>query len=661
MPKKPSKTTQAKGPQPEPAQLKGVERLIAAGDFTSAGARARALVQRFPDHGGANRMLVDALYQAGGRGAATLAANQWAQRRPNSQAAQEALFQLATEGDYPLLASRALERLADLGAATEGFHVEPAALAEVLQQPDGSQATLADMERFEIGKLYLEALDYANAARELNGVAVTPARNNRVLALFHLGRSADALSAALDAWQRDPGNLFALGWALQLRLYRGDESGARGLAVPLAQASARRIEDAQAQLGALLLIWEDQAAWDAFERTNQAPWIGEATGTLDAMRLLFGAGAASRLGRGDQARALWKRALARHPRLACAQENLAALQRDGAAPAYPALFDLGQVVPIGVMNRLREGGATGLDSRIDQWGINDAYLEAIYLTGDATVRITVTYLLRRRLDHAAPAAAGPSTRRAATILRDLARLPIGTKQERLGLLEALRQRQLLAPGEAVKFWDGKALQEVHLISTEITREPVPSDLPPDLLILHDEALHHLRAGRLEAAEAAINAILARAPDHQSVLGNLAGLRARQGRGDECREVLRRLVAIHPDYLFARCNLAGLLIEEGDLDAAKALLEGLAERPRLHIQEAFALYGVMAMLSRAQGNEEAAAGLIANLERIVEDEDDKQLLAMTKARVARATKGGRLMAGLGALVRGAMGAGRPQGG
>ncbi len=31
MPKKPSKTTQAKGPQPEPAQLKGVERLIVAG------------------------------------------------------------------------------------------------------------------------------------------------------------------------------------------------------------------------------------------------------------------------------------------------------------------------------------------------------------------------------------------------------------------------------------------------------------------------------------------------------------------------------------------------------------------------------------------------------------------------------------------------------
>ncbi len=148
MPKKPSKTTQARGTQPEPAQLKGVERLILAGDFASASARARALVQRFPDHCGANRMLVDALYQAGGRGAATLAAHQWAQRRPNSREAQEVLFQLAMERDYALLASRALERLADLGAVTQRRHSNAATLEELLQQPDGSRATLADYGAF---------------------------------------------------------------------------------------------------------------------------------------------------------------------------------------------------------------------------------------------------------------------------------------------------------------------------------------------------------------------------------------------------------------------------------------------------------------------------------------------------------------------------------
>ncbi|WP_295454326.1 tetratricopeptide repeat protein [uncultured Thiodictyon sp.] len=650
MPKKPSKTTQAQGRQPEPAQSKAVERLIGAGDFAQASVRARALVQRFPDHGGTNRLLVDALYQARNQAAATLAAYQWAERRPTSQMAQESLFQLALESEYALLASRAAGRLTDLGIAANRFQPDAAALDEMLQQPDGTRATLEDMERFEIGKLHMEAQDFGSAVRILEGVAVTPARNNRALALFHLGRSEDALTAALEAWQQDAGNLFALGLALQLRLYRGDETGARGLAVPLAQAEARRIEDAQAQLAALLLIWEDQAAWDAFERSSKAPWIGEATGIPEAMRLLYGAGAASRLGHGDQARALWKRALARHPGLAAARENLDALKRDGVPPPYPALFDLGQVFPIGIMSALHARDAAVLLSRIDRLDINDSYLEAIYLSGDERVRGFAAHFLQHRLGHTAPATAGPTTRRAATILRDLARLPIGTTQERLGFLNVLRQRKLLAADQAVKFWDGTALQEIQLVSTEITREPVPSDLPKNLRTLHDQSLLHLRAGRLDAAEAAINTILARVPDHQTVLGNLAALRGRQGRGEECRELLRRVIAIHPDYLFGRCNLAGLLIEDGELDAAAALLEGLAQRPQLHIQELFTLHGVMAMLYRARGEDQAAATLIATLEGLVQDEDDERLLTLAKARVARATTGGRLKAALGAFIK-----------
>ncbi len=656
MPKKPSKTTQTKGRQPEPAQLKAVERLIGAGDFTQASVRARALVQRFPDHSAPNRLLVDALYQARNQAAATLAAYQWAERRPTSQGAQESLFQLALESEYVLLASRAAERLADLGAVAKRLQADAAALDEVLRQPDGSRATLEDMERFEIGKLQMEAQDFGGAVRILEGVAVTPARNNRALALFHLGHSEEALTAALDAWQQDPGNLFALGLALQLRLYRGDETGAQGLAVPLAQTEARRIEDAQAQLAALLLIWKDQAAWDAFEYSSKAPWIGEATGIPEAMRLLYGAGAASRLGHGDQARALWQRALARHPGLAAARENLAALKRDGVPPPYPALFDLGQVFPIGIMTALHERDAASLLSRIDRLGIQDSYLEALYLSGDARVRGFAAHFLQYRLGHLTPPAEGSSTRRAATILRDLARLPIGTTQERLGFLTALRDRKLLARDEAVKFWDGTSLQEVQLSSTEITREPAPSNLPKDLLNLHDQSVRHLRAGRLEAAEAAINTILARVPDHQTVLGNMAALRGLQGRGEACRELLRRIVAIHPDYLFARCNLAGLLIEDGELDAAAALLEGLAQRPRLHIQELFTLHGVMAMLHRARGEDQAAATLIATLEGLVQDEDDERLLKMAKARVARATAGGRLKGALGAFIKSKTGLG-----
>jgi tetratricopeptide (TPR) repeat protein len=659
VPKKPSKTDPAKGRQPEPAQLNAVERLLEARDFTRAVMRARALVQRFPDHGAANRMLVEALDQAGSRGAATLAAYQWAQRRPDSRAAQEALVQFAGEGGYPLLVVRAAERLADLGAIAEPIPADTTVLDGLMQQPDGSHATREDLERVEIAQIHMVADDFATAVHELDGVATTPARNIRALALFHSGRSEEALAATRDAWQQDPGNLCALGLALQLRFYRGDETGARALAVPLAQAQARRAEDAQAQLAALLLIREDQAAWDAFERSNQADWSDAATGFPEAMRLLFGAGAASRLGRSDQARDLWQRALAQHPGLASARENLAILERDGVPPAFPALFALGRAFPMGVVGRIHETGAAALESRINRLGIDDRYLEALYLTGDLTVRGLAAHLLQRRLGHAARTPAGPSPRSAAIIVRDLARLPIGTIQERLGFINALRQRKLLAANEAVECWDGTGLQEVTVFSTAIHRETVSTGLPTKLQTRLEESMLQMRAHLFEAAEANLHAILARVPDHPTALGNLAALRGQQGRTRECRDLLRRVIAAHPDYLFARCNLASILIAAGELDEAQGLLDGLAQRPRLHLQEVFELYGVLAMLSRARGDERAAATVIASLEQLVEQPGDERWLALAKVRVERAIPQGRINAGPGALTKGRTGVGRPK--
>ena len=161
----------------------------------------------------------------------------------------------------------------------------------------------------------------------------------------------------------------------------------------------------------------------------------------------------------------------------------------------------------------------------------------------------------------------------------------------------------------------------------------------------------MRDGDLVTAEARLHAILRRVPDHQTALGNLAGIRARQGRVSECRELLRRVIAAHPDSLLARCNLAGLLIEDADLEAAKALLAGLAQRPRIHIREAFALYGAMAMLKRAQGDDASADTFIASLEQMVETDDDQRLLAVAKARVARVTAGGRRLKTVRSLLPG----------
>ncbi len=639
MPKKPSKT-----PPPEPAQIKAVERLLRDRDYPRAIERARVLVQRFPDHGGANQLLVDALDLGRDRGAAALAAYQWLERRPNSPRALETFFPLAVEGRHLALAYRVAERARVLGALSRVDLTDAAGLQEILRQPDGSQITREQAEQFDIGRLHLNADDFAGVVRVLDGCSVLSARNNRAFALFHLNRVEEALTAFLEAWAQDPENLYALGWALRLRLYLGDETGARALGVPLTQAHARRSEDAYGQLTALLLIHEDQAAWDAFERMERAAWAASERRHRVAERLHLAAGAASRLGRADTARTLWREALEQDPRHAAAAENLAVLERDAAPLTCPALFGWRQVLPIDWMRRLSKADEAHLESVLGALTVSDAYLETIYLAGDATVRDLGAQLLTDRLTRESPVQripGGPPERRAAAILRDLACRPVGTPEERGEFLRSLRESGVVDGDETVQFWDGKVLRSVQAISTQIDRALRPTDLPADLEALLIEAADFTRMGEFAASEARLNAILERVPDHPIALGNLAVLRARQGRDTECRELYRRVVAAHPEYLFARCNLAVLLVEDGDLAEAKELLDGLFERPRLHLQEVFALYGALAMLSRAQGEDASADALIARLEQLVETDDDRRRLALAKARVALASPGRRI--------------------
>ena len=104
----------------------------------------------------------------------------------------------------------------------------------------------------------------------------------------------------------------------------------------------------------------------------------------------------------------------------------------------------------------------------------------------------------------------------------------------------------------------------------------------------------------------------------------------QGRHDEVRQLLRQVAAEHPDYLFGRCNLARLLIMDGEFEEAQSLLHGLAERERMHVNPTcLRLYGTLAMLHMAKGDDTAAQRFLASLEPLVETEDDER--RFTQAR------------------------------
>jgi tetratricopeptide (TPR) repeat protein len=238
----------------------------------------------------------------------------------------------------------------------------------------------------------------------------------------------------------------------------------------------------------------------------------------------------------------------------------------------------------------------------------------------------VSIVLKRRAEQADGTAAD--------LLRAFTRLPIGTRDERFGFLTFLQSHHLIGPKEPVAYWDGHELREVTITGTEIYREPKESDLPPDLDALLIEAIVLHNEGRPDEAEVRLKRILERVPDHPVARMNLAAVRSAQRQTEASLRLLHEIVDKHPDYLFARCSLAQRLLEQRELEEAEQLLDGLIGRERLHIQEAFLLWGTLAMLYTAKGEEAAAQRLLDGLEAMVEDDDDARRLAGVKDAVAR---------------------------
>jgi tetratricopeptide (TPR) repeat protein len=619
MPRKtgPKRSANKPKPKPEPAQLKALEKLFAARDYRAVVQRVRPLIARFPDHGGLRGMLVDALAATKGDAAAGVAAHAWTEARPNSLHAQELLLYYAHKLQLSMLLNQVGAKARDLGGGTPGLPLPDEKLAFLREQPDGSLASIDEMVHFDLGRMYLAAGDYHGALRMLDGIDLIYARNNRGVAYFHLERCEEAGEVFLANWQAKRDNLFALAWAARSRLYRGDEPGAIELCQPLAAATAPRLDDALQQLELLLLMQRDQDAWDAFQRVVASDWYRPETELGGATLRHYAACAASRLGDATEARRLWTEALALAPDHRRAASNLHTMDREGQPNPYPRIITMDQVLPNSIGQRFRDAPKeTDTDALLHSIAVATGYLRRTYLSGDDLMRQMAGLLLRYR--------ARQGDAEAVRCLIEFPRLPIGTREERSAFLHLLREEGLIDADQPVELWDGKQLRKVKVFGATILRGDVDTGLPPDLDKLLIEATQDLSGGMFDAAEARLNAILERVPDHPTASGNLAALCLLQGRKQQGRELLERTVATHPDYLVARSNLARLLIQERNFDRAEAVLGDPSAINEIHIEDLFTFYGSLAMLHAARGNDESADAAIALLESLTEADEQPML-------------------------------------
>lgn len=597
--------------------------------YPEAETRTRSLLERFPQHGGLYRLLIDILEHSNDRYAAGVVAWQWTQNRPRSAPALGALLDNAAKLGLIHLALRMVDRLRVIDSEMPTLRrPDPAELEEIRTMPDGRIATEDEMVALDLGRLFMGARDFEKAIAILKDVDTVSARNNLGAALFHVGRIQDALNAFAANWQVDADNLFALGWLIRLRCYLGDEDGAQGLLTPLAATTARRTDDALMQLDGLLFMGDDAAAQAAFERARKQPWFGDGDADATARLLHFAACASARQGDLRQARQWWQDALATNGTVRVAQDNLQAMSGWNDNPAYPAIFDISNSFPVSWLEKLQLGTQSlteeELEKRLSEITARPAYIERIHRTGDVAMRGLALLLLRAlatRGDKDAPAR-----------LKTLLTLPIGADEERMNTLKFLQQHQFITKNETVDLWLKGRLQPIQLTAYEIHRELEPPELPPHLHALLEESIDKSMEGDITGAQACLHRILEQVPNDRTALGNLGQLLIHQGEREAGEATLRRVVDLYPEYLHPRCNLAKVLIQNNRLDEAQELIGNLHKRERFHIEDYFLLIGTSATLTAARGDVAAAHEMVDKLEPMVETEDDAARLDDIRKRL-----------------------------
>ena len=135
---------------------------------------------------------------------------------------------------------------------------------------------------------------------------------------------------------------------------------------------------------------------------------------------------------------------------------------------------------------------------------------------------------------------------------------------------------------------------------------------------------------LSNAGTRLNATLEVEPNAPDLLNNLAMAYTAQGRAEEAEALLRAVHEGHPEYLFGCTGLARLEVARGQLDVAKALLEPLLARQRLHVGELGALCAAQIEVLLAERNRDSARSW---LELWTQVDPDNPALEVYRQRLA----------------------------
>jgi len=596
------KKASPKLPLPAPSRrlldgLDQADQLLEREAWAEARDHLAELAGRFPNEADVWTRLVNVAYELGDMSSYQRAAERLLALDPRAHDLRLALAGAYLSTGLPTLALRTVRdflRLApDHAKADEARRLLadleqglPAILAE-MGLAGGAGLKLAELhEEVQVHLArgeYVRARQVAQAALRLKP-ELAPVLNNLTQAYAADGLREEALATTERVLALQPDNVHALSNRARLLALLGRFDEGRVVAQRLLASTAPALDGALKKAEALSYLGLDQDLYDLFQAhlATSADDFSPHAGALWHLAAV----AALRLGHTGQARTWWRAALEREPGLSLALANLKDLDQPVGQQNGPWAYDLGYWLTPATVRELEQEVRAGRTGEAAQ-GPFRRYLRR----HPELERLFPVWLARGAPDMReftlviVEAVALPALAQAA---KDFALGQAGSDAQRLHAAQLAVTQGALAPGR-VRVWRTAAWTEVLLMGIEIHGEPERTRARPrPVERLLSQAVEHMQAGAMAAAEAVLRQALVLDPDAPDLLNNLAATFAARNRPAEAEPIWRAILERHPDYLFARASLGRVAAQRGEVTEARALLDPLLTRRRMHFSEFSAL-------------------------------------------------------------------------
>jgi tetratricopeptide (TPR) repeat protein len=461
--------------------------------------------------------------------------------------------------------------------------------------PDRDKA-LEFAAQHELVQVLMEIGDYRQARRVATRLLkkrddFMPLYNNLSLIAWLEGDLQEAALQAEKVLTFEAENIHALSNLARYKFLLGEVEQAHAYAERLIASEDDAFDFWLKKFEALVHIEQFEQVLKVFEQTQKAGEEKE----LNGLSLHWVASAFFVTGDEKNAKKYWRKARKKDPTLEFPDDNLAALKKTVAERDCPQILSIDSW-----LSRKHFSALEKMIAKLSNQNLNDEeFYKKVQENFDKVPEILS--FVRSALKYGTSAAKDTALKfldisglhpALVDAVTEFAFGQTGTDQMRLEAFQILSKYGAVSNGESVELYLQGEWKEIRPMNYEISYDPF--DVPPypkKVLKLIEEGTEALRDRDGKEGERCFGKALALYGDDPTLLNNYAVSLEMQGKIDESDALAKRIVEEFPDYFFGQVINARKAIHTDDMDKAKAMMERMASRKKLHVTEFSALCDV----------------------------------------------------------------------